>query len=83
VFSSILQDMRGVAILVLGALLCAVSGCNSEATVCPNPAACDQTGGDAAPDAADAGSDSGSDSGNDAGNDTGSDVTPDAAAETG
>ena len=61
--------MRAVAILVLGVLLCAVSGCNSEATVCPNPAACDQTGGDAAPDGnADAGVDS---------------VTPDAAAETG
>jgi hypothetical protein len=63
--------MRGVAILVLGASLCALVGCNSEATVCPNPAACEQTGGDAAPDGAgDA----------DAGSDT---VTPDAAAETG
>ena len=68
--------MRAVAILVIGfgfVGLFGVLGCNSEATVCPNPAACDQTPVDAAPEA-DAGG----------GADTGTpDVTPDAAAETG
>ena len=65
--------MRAVAILVVGLGFFAVvcdAGCNSEATVCPNPAACDQTPFD-----------SGGDAGSDA--DAPADVTPDAAAETG